>query len=378
MLGDSLPRTAAVLAAGVADGTHIGAQIYVSLDGKPVADEAVGLARAGVPMTPDTLMIWFSMSKATAAVATAQVWERGLIDLDAPVATYVPEFGANGKEAITPRHLLTHTAGVRFADRALAGGLGGDWESRTRAICEAAIEDGWTPGKKAGYHPTSGMHMLGEIIRRVDGRGYDRYVRDEIFIPLGMDDSWVGMPRERYDAYGDRNGVMHNTEQHEPRPLPNTGSAEGAALSVPGGTGRGPMHDLGRLYEALLGKGELGGVRILSPQTVEAITARHRVGMFDHTFGIPVDWGLGFIIDNASCGRYSSPRTFGHGGARSSHAMCDPEAHLVMAVVCNGMPENQVHYRRMDDIASAIYQDLGLVVDGDPGRDKPYPTIGLQ
>jgi CubicO group peptidase (beta-lactamase class C family) len=114
---------------------------------------------------------------------------------------------------------------------------------------------------------------------------------------------------------------------------------------------------------------------VLTPQTVEALTARHRVGLHDETFGVVTDWGLGFNIDSAAMGPHCSPRAFGHGGARSSLAFCDPEHGLVAAIQCNGMPANDRHYRRFHDLTRALYVDLGLATEGDPGRDKPLPSI---
>ena len=109
-------RVLEVLEQGIADGTQIGAQVYVSHGGSVVADVAVGDARDGVEMTTDTLMTWFSMTKAVTAVAVAQQWERGAFDLDDPVVRFVPEFGLHGKDRVTIRHLLTHTAGIPDAD----------------------------------------------------------------------------------------------------------------------------------------------------------------------------------------------------------------------------------------------------------------------
>src|SRR5438874_2149718 len=97
----TLPRTVKVIEDGIAEKLHLGAQVYVSVDGKAVADIGVGESKAGTPMSPDQLIIWFSMTKPTAAVSTAKLWERGDIELDDPVVRYVPEFGANGKGSIT-------------------------------------------------------------------------------------------------------------------------------------------------------------------------------------------------------------------------------------------------------------------------------------
>jgi CubicO group peptidase (beta-lactamase class C family) len=367
-----------VLEKGIADGTQIGAQIYVSRHGSPIVDIALGDARPGVPMTTDSLMVWFSMTKAVTSVAVAQQWERGALDPDDRVVRFVPEFGAQGKDIITLRHLLTHTAGIPNADEILQGR---PWrESRAdnlARIYAAPIEAGWVPGQKAGYHAAAGMSVLGEIVARTSGRPFDEYVREEIFLPLGMHDCWVGMPEDRYEDYGDRIGVMHNTAGSEPVVLRGIDSARATASPMPGANGRGPVRELGRFYEMLVGRGTLDGVQVLTPQTVSAISARHRVGMVDETFGIVSDWGLGFAIDTYITGRHSSTRAFGHGGHQSSAAFCDPEQGVVVAVVCNGMPGPERHHPRMDAIATAAYVDAGIVSMSDPGRAKPYPLTSL-
>src|SRR5512143_2801520 len=101
-----------VLEQGISDGTQIGAQLYVSQGGEAYADVALGDARPGVAMTTDSMMVWFSMTKAVTAVAVAQQWQGGALDGDDRVVDYIPEFGAQGKDTITLRHLLTHTAGI--------------------------------------------------------------------------------------------------------------------------------------------------------------------------------------------------------------------------------------------------------------------------
>lgn len=372
---DILPRTVEVIEQGMAEKLHVGAQVYVSREGRPVADFGIGEARKGVAMDADSMMLWWSSTKPTAAVAIGQLWERGKLDIEERVCAYIPEFGVKGKEGVTLRHVLTHTGGFRFADGRAA--FTKPWDEVIARICDAELEEGWVPGQKAGYHPSSGWFVLGEIVRRLDGRPFERYVREEVFEPLGMHDSWVGMPPERHREYGDRIGIMHNTEGEEPQPLPGIDSEEACSRCVPGGGGRGPMRELGRFYEALLFGGRLGEVRIVSSQTVAAMTARHRVGMFDETFRVPIDWGLGFIIDSMIYGRHCSPRAFGHGGARSSVGFVDPEHGLVAAVVTNGMPDDRRHYPRFNAISSAIYEDLSIAEPGSPGRERQAPRTGL-
>jgi CubicO group peptidase (beta-lactamase class C family) len=363
-------RVQDVLEQGVADGTHIGAQLYVSQRGEPFADLAVGLARDGVAMTTDSMMAWFSMTKAVTTVAVAQQWERDNLDIDQRVAHYIPEFAANGKDAVTLRHLLTHTAGIPLADGILEAKPWTESNAENLArIYDAQLD--YEPGTRAGYHPAASMTVLGEIVARVSGTPYSEYMRREIFEPLGMHDCWVGMPEDRYHAYGDRIGFMHNTEGAEPKPLGFTDSARTTATPMPGGNGRGPMRELGRMYEALL----YGGV--LDRVTIAAISARHRTEVLDETFGVVLDWGLGFAVDTFAMGRHCSRRSFGHGGHQSSVSFCDPVHEVVVAVVCNGMPGLERHNARLDAIASAAYVDLGIAKVGDPGRAKPYPTKGL-
>ncbi|MBW3622232.1 MAG: beta-lactamase family protein [Armatimonadetes bacterium] len=363
---ERLPRTMALIRQGMEEGLHIGAQGYVSLNGEAVADFAVGEARLGAPMTTDTLMIWMSSTKPVAAVAIAQLWERRKLELDDRVSRFVPEFGQKGKEPITLRHLLTHTGGFRAPE---ATWRIAPWDEIIQAISEAPLEPNWIPGRDAGYHVASSWYLLGEIVRRLDGRSFESYVREEIFLPLGMWDSWVGMPPEERRAYGDRIGIMHDTSNGEPEPLPFMSSEEALAVSRPGGNGFGPIRELGRFYEMMLARGECQGHRILAPQTVEALTALHRVGVMDRSFRHVLDWGLGFILNSNpygvetvpyGYGRHCSLRTFGHSGHQSSSAFADPEYGLAVALVYNGMPGEPKHNRRVREINSAIYEDLEL------------------
>ena len=367
----NLDKTIERLEAGIAEGLHLGAQLYVSLDGEVVADRAVGEARPGRPMEADDLTLWLSSTKPTAAVALATLWEAGEVALDDPVARFVPEFAAGGKEGVTLRHLLTHTSGIRMLD---VGWPREEWDAVIAKIAGRKLEPRWEPGRKAGYHMSSSWFVLGEVIRRVDGRPYDRFVREEVFEPLGMDDAWVGMPAERWSEYGDRIVPMFNTEvPHAPGSPPEHRwhREEWVVRPSPGGNGRGPIRELGLFYESLLagGASPKTGERVLTPQTVEAMSARHRVGLYDHTFRHVMDWGLGFIVNSAiydepdlpyAYGPHASRRTYGHSGYRSSTAFADPEHRLVVAIATNGTPADADHLERMEGLCAAVYEDLGL------------------
>jgi len=381
-VSEALPRTRAQLEQGIADGLQPGTQLHVVRAGAVVAELALGEARPGVPMTSDTLLLWLSSSKPAAAVAICQLWERGALALDDTIARFVPEFGVHGKEAITLRHALTHTGGFRMLQ---VGWPDSTWEETIARICAARREPRWVPGEKAGYHLASSWFLLGEVVRRVDGRAFPDYVRDEVFLPLGMSDCWIGMPAERWRAYRDADRLAAYRDTSTTPPVPHSWDEELHVVRCsPGGNGWGPMAQLARLYAALLRGGELDGARILRPQTVDAITARQRTGMLDHTFRQVMDWGLGVIPNSRPglletivvlgggkdvtpepplpyhYGAHASRRAYGHSGYRSSVAFADPQHELVVALGVTGTPADETHERRFRELLTAIYADLGL------------------
>ncbi|HYL05565.1 MAG TPA: serine hydrolase domain-containing protein [Thermoanaerobaculia bacterium] len=375
-----LPRTRQAILDGVRAGLHLGAQLYVSRHGTVIADAAAGDSRPGQPLRRDDLMLWLSSTKPVAAVAIAQLWERGRLELDDPVARHIPEFAANGKGAITLRHLLTHTAGIRLLN---VGWPQDGWDAIIARIAAMRPEPRWVPGRKAGYHHASSWFLLGEVVRRLDGRPFSGYAREEIFAPLGMLDSWIGMPVETYRELREQGRIcpLYDTAGSAGgaggAPVPQGWDSEAWCTGThPGGNGYGPISQLGRFYEMLLARGQIPGAggaaarRILSPQAVEAATARHRAGMLDHTFQHVLDWGLGFILDSRQYGadtvpygygNHASPRTFGHSGYRSSTAFADPEQGLAVALAFNGTPTHEAHERRIRTVLDALYEDLGLV-----------------
>lgn len=360
-----------VLRDGIAAGLQIGAQVYVSRHAVPMIDGAIGEAKPGAPMRVDTPVLWLSSSKPIAAAAIMRLAEQRRLTLDDPVEKHLPEFGQNGKQSVAIRHLLVHTAGFRFLD---LGEAATPWDEVIRRICVAPLERDWVPGKRAGYHPYTSWYVLGEIVRRLSGLPFSEYVREEIFLPLEMNDCWIGMPPEVREAYGDRLGVLVNTEKRDAndklllRPHPWSTPA-GISACVPGANGYGPMRELAHFYEMLLGDGVRNGVRILSAESVRQMTFRQRVGMFDETFKHVLDWGLGLIPNNRrygvetvpyGYGRHAGDDAYGHSGSQSSAAFADPKHGLAVAVVLNGTCGERRHQPRIRAVLEAIYEDLGI------------------
>lgn len=329
---------------------------------------------------PDSITLWMSSGKPVTAVAIAQLVEQGEVELDDPVAAFIPAFAAHGKDDITVRHLLTHTAGLRTADFRYPRD---DWDTIIAAICDRELETDWVTGEKAGYHTQTTWFILGELVRLVDGRAIDLYVREMVFEPLGMHDSWMGMPPDVYDRYAEhgRLMMMPNTATSGPGSKPRKSalmSKDWSTRPRPGGNCMGPIRELATFYRMLHNGGELNGARILQPETVDLFTSRQRQGMFDHTFKARIDWGYGFVINSAEhapldsdgnadlskipygYGPHASRDTFGHSGAQSSVGFADPENQIAAAIVLNGMPGEAKHQRRMLATLTALYEDLGI------------------
>lgn len=342
------------------EGMHDGAQLFVARHGIPVLDMALGEAQPGIPLRTDSVMLWFSSTKPFTAVAIAQQYERGKLELEDPVRKFIPDF-ANGKETCTVKHVLTHTGGFRME---MFPFLRYDWETNIRKICEEPAE--WAPGTAAGYHPLSGWNVLGEIVRKVDGRPIELYLREELFKPLGMESSSLGLTADRIGQIGDR--LSQITEKTAPNPPPNPwNDPRGRSRILPGGNGYGPARDLAQFYLMLWNGGEWDGHRFLKKDTVAMFTAVQRKDMVDKTFSaqygrdVKPPWGYGFVKGPPepmphTWGTLCSSAAYGHGGARSSIGFVDPVKDLVVTSITNGLPTAAQNALRFQTLCDFIHR----------------------
>ena len=176
-------------------GLEVGAALVVYHQGKLVVDLAAGLRDrgSGEPYTRDILQPVFSVTKGITAVAANTLADRGALDLNAPVCSYWPEFGAAGKREVPVRWLLTHQSGVLGLDQPVTQAQLLDWNYIAKRL--AAQRPVWEPGSKHGYHSMTYGFLVGEIIRRTSGRSVGQYVAEEIAGPLGVD--FIGLPANR-------------------------------------------------------------------------------------------------------------------------------------------------------------------------------------
>ncbi len=346
-----LGKTFDLLGQQLAGGLHPGGQLVVWHRGHWVIDHACGNARPDVPMRSSTRMLWMSAGKPITAVAIMQQIERGKTTLDTRVGEVLPTFSRDGKEPITIRHLLTHTAGFRGPLNSFAEG---PWEAIIDRCCRLRQEPNWSPGEKAGYHVASSWFILGELVRTLDGRTLGQYVRDEVFAPVGADDCWIGMP----ESLASKNDALVEPD------FAGNRIVDAWTIPRPPANARGPISGLAKVYVSLL----QNDGKLLRADTLQSMITRQRVGMFDETFKQTLDWGLGFKLDSKRYGQpesygygpHASDATFGHSGNQCACAFADPAHKLVVAWCVNGMPGEIAHQQRQNAINAAVYEDLGL------------------
>jgi CubicO group peptidase (beta-lactamase class C family) len=347
---------------------ELGAAVCVTLDETVVADLWGGWtdAQQHRDWAQDTLVNVFSVGKGLLAVCLASLAGRGLLDPDATVASYWPEFGAAGKDSITVRQVLSHQAGLPALRQALPAGSALDWHLMTSLL--AAEEPWWQPGSGHGYHVNTFGYLGGELIRRVTGASVGEFLRSEVAGPLGAD-VHIGLavgehgrvaefrwPDRAGEAAVPRNDRAETTAA-APRndPVPNNQMALNAYFNPPDFSGAGVVNTpawrsaqipsanahataagVARVYTALAAGGAISGVRVVSAPALAAATQEQVYGE-DLVLERPSRFGLGFQLTHPERELGRGPRCFGHFGAGGSVGFCDPDARLAFGYVTNQM-----------------------------------------
>jgi len=374
--GSTSPRFAAVREAfdrSFADGLELGAALAVVVDGETVVDLWGGhrtLDRS-VAWQADTLVNVWSVGKGVMALAIAMLADRGQLDYSAPVATYWPEFAANGKGAITVDQVMSHQAGLDGLNVPMADDGIFDWHRVVNAL--AAMAPLWPPGSRCVYHPLTYGFLSGELIRRIDGRSPGRFIAEEIAKPLKLD-LHIGLAasddaRVAHMSAGDKayDWVRQGEQSAYPHAFRNPSLDATApnqrawrAAEVPGGNAHSDARSLARLYGALARGGELDGMRLVSPQGLANAVAVRFDGV-DACFLAPTVFGAGFRRDAVGFGPNVSPGNFGHTGWGGSVAFADPARGLGFAFVTKHLLgfDDGIDPRRQR-VLDAVYQALSI------------------
>lgn len=338
------------------ESNEVGAAFCLYADGEQVVDVWAGLAdqAAGTPWTADTLALVFSTTKGATAICVAMLAQDGRLDYDAPVARYWPEFAAGGKENVTVGQVMSHQAGLIFADPPLT--LEDILAVSPVVETLAAQTPLWEPGTAHGYHALTYGWLAGEILRRVDGRSLGRFFAEEVAAPLGLD-FWIGLPASEEPRVAPLLPAPppEGAELELMRKIAGPGTNGGRALSMdgalaiagdmpfntrevhatemPAANGITDASSLARLYAATIGT--VGGVRLLESQTVDEVRAE-RVRGDDLSLVLPTRFGYGFMLNDDYLPLLSD-HSYGHYGAGGSLGFADPEAGVGFGYIMNQM-----------------------------------------
>lgn len=354
---------------------ELGAAVTVRAGGETVVDLWGGWADAARsrPWERDTVVNVWSTTKGPTALCAHLLADRGLLDLDAPVASYWPEFAAAGKEAVPVRHLLSHRAGLAGLREPHSLSELYDWELTCARL--AATEPWWEPGTRSGYHAITYGFLVGEVVRRVTGLLPGEFLRQEVTGPLGIDFT-VGLPEKEAGRAAE---LVHSRSVPADEQValfaalepvaraallnPGTGAAqantpEWRAAEIPAANGHGTARAVAALYGVFAERGRCGEHRVLSPEAVER--AREGQGscrdlVLGPGLGREMEAGLGLWLSGPSGSYGPNPRAFGHDGFGGSCGLADPEAGVAMGYVMNRMGPHIADDPRKMALVEAVY-----------------------
>jgi CubicO group peptidase (beta-lactamase class C family) len=333
-----------LFAAKLESGEDLGASVAVNIDGEMVVDLWGGWAdeTRTAPWTENTIACVFSTTKAMTSLAALVLVDRGELDLDANVARYWPEFAARGKAEITVRHLLSHTSGVSGWEQPVTLEDLYDWDRSTALL--AAQAPWWEPGTASGYHMLNYGHLIGEVIRRITGPRLGEFFAAHVAGPLGAD-FHIGLPPSEFHRVAnvvpppaeptdlpqfDPKSVAFKTWTNPTLPWPECIWTEGwRRADIGAANGHGNARSLARLQSAVACGGEVDGVRLLSPRTIERIFEVQSDG-FDLVIGIPIKFGVGYSLSPEG-------RVCAWGGTGGSTVIIDVDRRITFAYVMNKM-----------------------------------------
>ena len=372
--GACAPRFAAVrdaFAANFDAGREVGASFAVTLDGEPVVDLWAGHADASGtrPWTENTIVNVFSTTKAMTAIVAHMLVDRGLLDVDVPVAYYWPEFATAGKASIPVRQLLSHTAGLAGVTPPLPSEALFDWTRMTDAL--AAEAPWWTPGTASGYHAMTYGYLVGEVVRRITGRSLGTFFREEVACPLGAD-FHIGLPASEDGRVAEMVppprgeaaiGVLDPTTiagrvlSNPPLRPEAANRLEWRRAEIPAANGHGNARSVARVLAALACGGALDGVRLLRETTLRRAITEQFYGK-DLVLGRTFRWGLGFMLTSTAMPLGPNPHIFGHGGWGGSLGFADLDARVSWAYIMNKMSPGTTGDFRVAGMLAALYQAI--------------------
>jgi CubicO group peptidase (beta-lactamase class C family) len=374
--GTCLPRfepVRKVFESAIRDGDELGASLSVDLDGVSVLDLWGGYRDAArtTPWTVDTIVNVWSTTKTVTALSALILIDRGLLDPDAPVARYWPEFAANGKGDVLVRHLLSHTSGVSGWDSPFAMEDMYDRDTATARL--AAQAPWWEPGTACGYHASNFGHLIGELVRRLAGMTLTEFVDKEIAGPLGADfqigarkEDWsrtaeiVPPPPLPFDLSAmDTDSVAYKTAVGPVVDPSGPNTEAWRRMENGANNGHGNAASVAKILSTISLGGGRDGVQLLRPDTIDLIFEQHADNI-DLFLGIPLRWGLGLALPRTETvpSIPEDDRICFWGGWGGSMIVMDVGRRLTIAYAMNKMAPGIIGSDRSNRYIASVYDVL--------------------
>jgi len=356
--------------ANLDSGADAGASFAATLEGETVIDLWGGWANDARtrPWERDTLVNVYSTTKTMTALTALLLADRGLIDFDAPVARYWPEFAANGKDRVKVSHLMSHSAGLSGWKEPLKTSDWYDWDKMTSLL--AAQAPFWEPGTASGYHAMTQGYLVGEVVRRVTGRTLGTVFREEIAAPLGAD-FWIGLPASEDGrvadlippppgaAIGDAPDQTELVRNMSSNPGIDVGETRGRAwrgAEIPAANGQGNARSIAEIHTILANGGVAKGRRFMSEAGCRKALELQIEGV-DLIFGAPAKFGLGFGLPGAMV-PLPNPNSMFWGGYGGSLAIIDMDARTTFGYAMTRMAPTTTGDLRALGLVMAAWQGL--------------------
>lgn len=357
----------------LASGADVGASVAIVLDGELVVDLWGGTVTGDDGATgswqSDTLINVWSTTKTMTALSALVLADRGELDVDAPVATYWPEFAANGKDGVLVRHLLSHSAGLSGWQEPVTTEDLYDWEKCTSLL--AAQAPWWEPGSSSGYHAITQGYLVGEVVRRVTGATVGSFFANEIAGPLGAD-FFIGTPESEDarvahvippatglagDGPLDHDSIVYRTLSNPPLDAAASQTIPWRRAEIPAAGGHGNARSVATAQSVVSHGGDVNGVRLLSEAGVERIFREQTYGQ-DLVLPATFRLGIGYGLNCPEVPISPNPRACFWGGWGGSLCINDLDARMTFAYVMNRMGEGTTGDMRGGSLLMAAFSAL--------------------
>ncbi|WP_433658320.1 serine hydrolase domain-containing protein [Nocardia sp. CA-128927] len=362
------------LASQIASGEELGAAICVTVDGEPVVDLWGGhrdIERT-VPWTEDTLVNVFSISKTMTALSALLLVDRGELDVRQRVAHYWPEFAANGKGDIEIRHILGHTSGVSGWERPVE--LADIFDTEAASARLATQPPWWAPATASGYHALNYGHLVGEVIRRITGRGLGQFFAEELAGPLAADfhigtgpehhhriAPLIPPPQLEFDmASLDQTSILVKTLTSPLLDLQEANSAAWRQAEIGAVNGHGNARSVARIQSLVSCGGALDGRRMLSEKTIDLIFEQQSDGV-DLALLVPLRFGIGYgLPQSQTAPQVPEGRVCWWAGLGGAIVVNDLDRRITFAYTMNKMAPGLIGSARADAYLRSVFNAVGV------------------